>query len=299
MFPFVRQIHHLIFVEQILKLFTEIVIILSPAWTCGITSLTHSASARARKRQSLQVRHHRQYASRLDSGLLLPKMLPTTVTRAVVSSFSRHQKRWFKNKNDGAQGRDRTTDTRIFSPLLYQLSYLGLFRQFGEARPRLQFAGPLRDARIETPASRRWLIGNRPAPVEWGRAARPLLGRCFAIERHRAHLAGEVGDRGHLNQSHIGGETILSCVASAGTGTPGNIWAKVATGMIMVEQSTAAWSTVVMRACATAWPNSLTIGRLRALTSCSVKSGMVRARLMLEICSKPAEASTKSIRGNP
>ena len=26
---------------------------------------------------------------------------------------------------DGAQGRIRTTDTRIFSPLLYQLSYLG------------------------------------------------------------------------------------------------------------------------------------------------------------------------------
>ncbi len=25
----------------------------------------------------------------------------------------------------GAQGRTRTTDTRIFSPLLYQLSYLG------------------------------------------------------------------------------------------------------------------------------------------------------------------------------
>lgn len=28
-------------------------------------------------------------------------------------------------KGGGAQGRDRTTDTRIFSPLLYQLSYLG------------------------------------------------------------------------------------------------------------------------------------------------------------------------------
>ena len=28
-------------------------------------------------------------------------------------------------RNNGAQGRDRTTDTRIFSPLLYQLSYLG------------------------------------------------------------------------------------------------------------------------------------------------------------------------------
>ena len=27
--------------------------------------------------------------------------------------------------NCGAQGRNRTTDTRIFNPLLYQLSYLG------------------------------------------------------------------------------------------------------------------------------------------------------------------------------
>ena len=27
---------------------------------------------------------------------------------------------------NGAQGRNRTSDTRIFSPLLYQLSYLGL-----------------------------------------------------------------------------------------------------------------------------------------------------------------------------
>ena len=28
-------------------------------------------------------------------------------------------------KKNGAQRRDRTTDTRIFNPLLYQLSYLG------------------------------------------------------------------------------------------------------------------------------------------------------------------------------
>ena len=28
--------------------------------------------------------------------------------------------------SDGAQGRNRTTDTRIFNPLLYRLSYLGL-----------------------------------------------------------------------------------------------------------------------------------------------------------------------------
>jgi hypothetical protein len=30
----------------------------------------------------------------------------------------------------GAQGRNRTTDTRIFSPLLYQLSYLGIGLEF-------------------------------------------------------------------------------------------------------------------------------------------------------------------------
>ena len=29
-------------------------------------------------------------------------------------------------ESDGAQRRIRTTDTRIFSPLLYQLSYLGI-----------------------------------------------------------------------------------------------------------------------------------------------------------------------------
>ena len=29
------------------------------------------------------------------------------------------------SKKSGARGRIRTTDTRIFSPLLYQLSYLG------------------------------------------------------------------------------------------------------------------------------------------------------------------------------
>ena len=32
----------------------------------------------------------------------------------------------------GGQGRNRTTDTRIFSPLLYQLSYLAALRAPGE-----------------------------------------------------------------------------------------------------------------------------------------------------------------------
>ena len=30
---------------------------------------------------------------------------------------------------DGGQGRNRTIDTRIFSPLLYQLSYLAVSRE--------------------------------------------------------------------------------------------------------------------------------------------------------------------------
>ena len=30
------------------------------------------------------------------------------------------------NERNGAQRRNRTTDTRIFNPLLYQLSYLGV-----------------------------------------------------------------------------------------------------------------------------------------------------------------------------
>ena len=36
---------------------------------------------------------------------------------------SREQKNEIKN----AQSRNRTSDTRIFSPLLYQLSYLGIW----------------------------------------------------------------------------------------------------------------------------------------------------------------------------
>jgi hypothetical protein len=31
-------------------------------------------------------------------------------------------------QNSGGQGRNRTTDTRIFNPLLYQLSYLAVKR---------------------------------------------------------------------------------------------------------------------------------------------------------------------------
>ena len=33
-----------------------------------------------------------------------------------------------KQGKNGAQGRNRTADTRIFNPLLYQLSYLGILQ---------------------------------------------------------------------------------------------------------------------------------------------------------------------------
>src|SRR3954465_15100467 len=66
-----------------------------------------------------------------------------------------------RRENDGAQGRDRTTDTAIFSRMLYQLSYLGIpgrpngrceravYREVGSAcPPGFAFgyagAGPLR-----------------------------------------------------------------------------------------------------------------------------------------------------------
>ena len=42
---------------------------------------------------------------------------------------------------NGAQGRTRTTDTRIFSAMLYQLSYLGVSRISANAAYR-QYLGP-------------------------------------------------------------------------------------------------------------------------------------------------------------
>jgi hypothetical protein len=40
---------------------------------------------------------------------------------------------------NGGQGRNRTIDTRIFSPLLYQLSYLAIWKY----RPALGRLGPV------------------------------------------------------------------------------------------------------------------------------------------------------------
>ena len=65
---------------------------------------------------------------------------------------------WYKKTSiirgfitDGAQGRNRTTDTRIFNPLLYQLSYLGI-----TARSRIK---PLEVAFVKD----YWLGGTYPS----------------------------------------------------------------------------------------------------------------------------------------
>ena len=42
---------------------------------------------------------------------------------------------------NGAQGRNRTTDTRIFNPLLYQLSYLGILTENAVEAPRRAVGG--------------------------------------------------------------------------------------------------------------------------------------------------------------
>ena len=42
---------------------------------------------------------------------------------------------------NSAQGRNRTTDTGIFSPLLYQLSYLGVIRPRATRREAERFEG--------------------------------------------------------------------------------------------------------------------------------------------------------------
>ena len=39
----------------------------------------------------------------------------------------------------GAQSRNRTNDTGIFSPLLYRLSYLGIWRRRRDLNPRIPF----------------------------------------------------------------------------------------------------------------------------------------------------------------
>ena len=70
--------------------------------------------------------------------LIASSLVPTERTYAYLQMTGEKQgvekagKTSDRIQGNGAQGRNRTTDTRIFSPLLYQLSYLGMVS--GEAR---------------------------------------------------------------------------------------------------------------------------------------------------------------------
>ena len=61
----------------------------------------------------------------VNSCLHAPRTESVGRTTALPRCHTAQFFRGTKLKENGAQGRDRTTDTRIFSPLLYQLSYLG------------------------------------------------------------------------------------------------------------------------------------------------------------------------------
>ena len=63
-------------------------------------------------------------------------------------------------QGDGAQGRDRTTDTAIFSRMLYQLSYLGI-----SVEPRK--AAPIEAASRRCPA--RWSLNLHRSHGQAGR----------------------------------------------------------------------------------------------------------------------------------
>lgn len=52
---------------------------------------------------------------------------------------------------NGAQGRDRTTDTAIFNRMLYQLSYLGAGHRSGSKRPYRQADRPAQLPNVPKP----------------------------------------------------------------------------------------------------------------------------------------------------
>jgi hypothetical protein len=78
---------------------------------------------------------------------------------------------------NGAQGRNRTTDTAIFSRMLYQLSYLGVLQERGQSPSSGRFI--VGSERPVHPASPRGFAGRGPAVHKPGRAGRG----CRAVQR--------------------------------------------------------------------------------------------------------------------
>ncbi len=79
----------------------------------------------------------------------------------------------------GAQGRNRTSDTRIFNPLLYQLSYLGprsVSRQVRVASKCRSYRGWNRACPVPSPKFCTSASGTGRTPLREGAGARPSPG---------------------------------------------------------------------------------------------------------------------------
>ena len=88
----------------------------------------------------------------------------------------------------GGQGRNRTTDTRIFSPLLYQLSYLAIL--WSRLKPLLQ-------------------LFLRIAPV--GRSYRRALTKSGVLDRHEPNQSRKSRPQSSMSStlSHTGDQPVM------------------------------------------------------------------------------------------
>ena len=75
-----------------------------------------------------------------------------------------------RGQGNGAQGRNRTTDTAIFSRMLYQLSYLGVLQERGQSPSSGRFI--VGRERPVHPASPTGFAGRSPAVHKMGRPRR-------------------------------------------------------------------------------------------------------------------------------
>ena len=113
--------------------------------------------------------------------------------------YQRHPGRARSNDFNGAQGRNRTTDTAIFSRMLYQLSYLGIGddSRYSMPRGRSSSAGGIGRWLIVTLVlrSRDPIHAGQPAPEIDVGAAAAAKRRLARVGRLATNRADELGIR--------------------------------------------------------------------------------------------------------
>ena len=142
----------------------------------------HAIRSRLLRSRDLQARAHRKP--------IQPKSV-THVSGIICNPCLQHGP-----ETNGGQGRNRTTDTRIFSPLLYQLSYLAIHWRINnqdadfQSLPTLSLRDPATLAysvRGKMPLLRNSVRGKMPLLRNFVRGKMPLLrhsvrGRCRSYE---------------------------------------------------------------------------------------------------------------------